>query len=166
LPRRLTHASQAKLHAIGAQLKVQLGQQDKALQSMEAGLALVPRMDTMPERAALLRSMAQLSGGAGSDKLQAAAEALQAQATSKSGAERARALAQLSLLNADAGLRGKASELAEAARASAGLSPADAVQVNTDLIVRGDMAAARVLHSVGLYAESEAVLQRLGNYLL
>ena len=110
--------------------------------------------------------MAQLSGGAGNDKLQAAAEALQAQATSKSGAERARALAQLSLLNADAGLRGKASELAEAARASAGLSPADAVQVNTDLIVRGDMAAARVLHSVGLYAESEAVLQRLGNYLL
>ncbi|MBP6406268.1 MAG: hypothetical protein LCH79_17915 [Proteobacteria bacterium] len=158
--------SQARLYAIGAQLKVQLGQQDKALQSMESGLAQVPRLEALAERAALLRSMAQLSGGAGNDKLQAAAEALQAQATSKSGAERARALAQLSLLNADAGLRGKASELAEAARASAGLSPADAVQVNTDLIVRGDMAAARVLHSVGLYAESEAVLQRLGNYLL
>ena len=31
---------------------------------------------------------------------------------------------------------------------------------------RGDMAAARVLHSVGLYAESETVLQRVGNYLL
>jgi hypothetical protein len=159
-------ASQAKLHAIGAQLKMQLGQQDKATQSMEAGLALVPRMDTMPERAALLRSMAQLSGGAGSDKLQAAAAALQAQALAKSGAERARTLTQLSLLNADAGLRGRASELAEAARTSTGLSAADAVQVNTDLIVRGDMAAARVLHSVGLYAESETVLQRVGNYLL
>lgn len=159
-------ASQAKLHAIGAQLKVQLGQQDKAVQSMETGLAQVPRLDSLPERAALLRAMAQLSGGAGSDKLQAVVAALQTQALAKSGAERARTLAQLSLLSADAGLRGKASELAEAARASTGLSPADAVLVNTDLIVRGDMAAARVLHSVGLYAESETVLQRVGNYLL
>ena len=159
-------ASQAKLHAIGAQLKLQLGQQDKAVQSMEAGLAQVPRLETLPERAALLRAMAQLSGGAGNDALQAAVSALQTLALAKSGAERARTLAQLSLLSADAGLRGKASELAEAARASTGLSPADAVLVNTDLIVRGDMAAARVLHSVGLYAESETVLQRVGNYLL
>jgi len=159
-------ASQARLYAIGAQIKLQLGQQDKALQSMEAGLAQVPRLESLPERAALLRSMAQLSGGAGSDKLQAAVAALQAQATAQSGSERARTLAQLSLLNADAGLRGRASELAEAARATPGLSAADAVRVNTDLIVRGDMAVARVLHSVGLYAESETVLQRVGNYLL
>jgi hypothetical protein len=159
-------ASQAKLHAIGAQLKMQLGQQDKAVQSMEAGLAQVPRMDTMPERAALLRTMAQLSGGAGSDKLQAVAAALQTQALAKNGAERARTLAQLSLMSVDAGQRGRASELADTARASPGLSAGDAVQVNADLIVRSDMAAARVLHGLGLYAESETVLQRVGNYLL
>ena len=159
-------ASQAKLHAIGAQLKLQLGQQDKAAQGMEAGLAQVGRVDTLSERAAVLRAMAQLSGGAGSDKLQAAAAALQAQATAKTGGERARTLAQLSLMSVDAGQRGKASELADAARASPGLSPGDAVQVNADLIVRSDMAAARVLHGLGLYAESETVLQRVGNYLL
>lgn len=159
-------ASQAKLHAIGAQLKLQLGQQDKAVQSMDAGLAQAARVETLSERAAVLRAMAQLSGGAGGDKLQAAAAALQAQAMAKTGAERARALAQLSLLNADAGQRGKASELADAARASPGLSAGDAVQVNADLIVRSDMAAARVLHGLGLYAESETVLQRVGNYLL
>ena len=158
--------SQARLYAIGAQIKLQLGQQDKALQTMEAGLAQVPRLERLAERAALLRVMAQLSGGAGNEQLQAAATALQAQAMAKGGAERAHTLAQLSLLSADAGLRGRASELADAARATPGLGGADATKVNTDLIVRGDMAAARVLHSVGLYAESETVLQRVGNYLL
>lgn len=159
-------ASQAKLHAIGAQLKLQLGQQDKALQGMEAGIAQAARVEPLSERAAVLRAMAQLSGGAGGDKLQAAAAALQAQATAKSGGERARTLAQLSLMSVDAGQRGKASELADAARASPGLGASDAVQVNADLIVRSDMAAARVLHGLGLYAESETVLQRVGNYLL
>jgi hypothetical protein len=159
-------ASQAKLHAIGAQLKLQLGQQDKAVQGMEAGLAQAGRVEPLSERAAVLRAMAQLSGGAGGDKLQAAAAALQAQATAKTGGERARTLAQLSLMSVDAGQRGRASELADAARASPGLTPGDAVQVNADLIVRSDMAAARVLHGLGLYAESETVLQRVGNYLL
>lgn len=159
-------ASQAKLHAIGAQLKLQLGQQDKAVQGMEAGLAQAGRVELLSERAALLRAMAQLSGGAGGDKLQAAAAALQAQATAKTGGERARTLAQLSLMSVDAGQRGRASELADAARASPGLGASDAVQVNADLIVRSDMAAARVLHGLGLYAESETVLQRVGNYLL
>jgi len=159
-------ASRAKLHAIGAQLKLLLGQQDKAVQSMESGLAQAAGVGALPEHAALLRAMAQLSGGAGSDKLQAAAAALQAQAMTRTGPDRARTLAQLSLLSADAGLRGRASELADAARASEGLSATEAVRVNTDLIVRGDMAAARVLHSVGLYAEAETVLQRVGNYVL
>lgn len=159
-------ASQAKLHAIGAQLKLQLGQQDKAVQGMEAGLAQAGRVEPLSERAAVLRAMAHLSGGAGGDKLQAAAAALQAQATAKTGGERARTLAQLSLMSVDAGQRGRASELADAARASPGLSAGDAVQVNADLIVRSDMAAARVLHGLGLYAESETVLQRVGNYLL
>ena len=159
-------ASQAKLHAIGAQLKLQLGQQDKAVQGMEAGLAQAGRVEPLSERAAVLRAMAHLSGGAGGDKLQAAAAALQAQATAKTGGERARTLAQLSLMSVDAGQRGRASELADAARASPGLTPGDAVQVNADLIVRSDMAAARVLHGLGLYAESETVLQRVGNYLL
>ncbi len=159
-------ASQARLHAIGAQLKLLLGQQDKAVQAMDAGLAQAARVEILSERAAVLRAMAQLSGGAGGDKLQAAVATLQAQAMAKTGAERARALAQLSLLNADAGQRGRASELADAARASPGLSAGDAVQVNADLIVRSDMAAARVLHGLGLYAESETVLQRVGNYLL
>ncbi len=159
-------ASQAKLYAIGAQLKLQLGQQDKAVQGMEAGLAQAGRVEPLSERAAVLRAMAQLSGGAGSDKLQAAAAALQTQATAKTGGERARTLTQLSLMSVDAGQRGRASELADAARASPGLGAGDAVQVNADLIVRSDMAAARVLHGLGLYAESETVLQRVGNYLL
>lgn len=159
-------ASQARLQAVSYQVKLLLGQQDKAAQAMDAALSLASSTPGLPERAATLRAIANLSGAATHDKLQAAAAALQTQAMAKSGTERARALVQLSLLSAEAGLRGRSGEQADAARASTGLSQSDAVLVNTDLIVRGDMAAARVLHSVGMYAEAETVLQRLGNYLL
>lgn len=159
-------ASQAKLQALNYQMKLLLGQQDKAAQAMDAALALAAGTPGLAERAAMLRSIAQLSGAATHDKLQAAATTVQTQALAKTGGERARALAQLSLMSAEAGLRGRAGELADAARATTGLTQAEAVQVNTDLIVRGDMANARVLHSVGMYAEAETVLLRLGNYLL
>ena len=159
-------ASQAKLQSLNYQMKLLQGQQDKATQALDAALALAAGAPGLPERAAMLRAIAHLSGAATHDKLQAAAAAVQTQAMAKTGAERARALVQLSLLYADAGLRGRSGELADAARATTGLGSADGVQVNTDLIVRGDMANARVLHSVGMYAEAETVLQRLGNYLL
>jgi hypothetical protein len=114
--------SQARLNAISYQMKLQLGQPDKAGQHMDAGVLLAARVDSLPDRAALLRSMTQLSVGVDQPKLRAAIEALQAQAAAKGGVDRARTLAQLSLLFAEAGLRGKASELADAARATPGLS--------------------------------------------
>lgn len=158
--------AQARLHALAYQMKLQLGQQDKAAQHMDAALALAAKVGGLPERAALLRDMARLAMAAAHDKLQAAAAQTQAQAMGKKGMERGRALVQLSLLNAEAGLRAKAGELADAARASQGLTREEGVLLGTDLIVRSDLASARVLHSVGLYAESETVLQRLGSYLL
>ena len=78
---------------------------------------------------------------------------------------RAQALAQLALLNADAGLRAKAGELSQLAQSTTGLAPADAAALQADLTARSDLASARVLHGVGLYAESEAILQRVAGFL-
>jgi len=159
-------ASQARLQAIDYQMKLQLGEQDKANAALDAALAQAGRIASLPERAAALRAMSSLSSGAANEKLRAAVAALETQAMARSGMERARTLATLSLLNADAGFRGRAEDLNQAARATTGLSPGDAALINADLIVRSDMAAAKVLHGIGLYAECEAVVQRLGNYLL
>ncbi|MBI2772264.1 MAG: hypothetical protein HYX47_21775 [Burkholderiales bacterium] len=167
LAKQLSDASsQARLAAIDYQVKQQLGQQDKSTQSMETALKQVAKAGGLAERAALLRAVGQLSGGAATEKMQAAATELGAQLASKTGTEKARGLAQLSLLYADAGLRGKSSEFSKMAQSSSGLSPADSASVNADLIVRSDLASARNLQSVGLYAECEAVLQRLAGYLL
>jgi hypothetical protein len=159
-------SAQARLYAIDYQAKLQLGQQEKANASLLAGLALADKLPPAPERAALLRTMAQLSGAITHERMAASIAALQAQSGQKSGMARAQTLAQLALMHADAGLRVKAAELAAAARSTPGLSPAETTVLNADLIVRTEMAAAKVLHGVGMYAESEAVLRKVGGYLL
>ena len=79
--------------------------------------------------------------------------------------EKAQALTHLSLLYATAGLPAKASQFSQMAQNTAGISAAEATLVNTDLIVRTDLATARVLQSLGRYAEAEALLQKVGGYL-
>ena len=96
----------------------------------------------------------------------AAVDALQGQLQSRSGFDSAQGLLQLSLLHAEAGFRSKSAEVAEAARRVQGLSPAEALRLHTDLVVRSDLVAARVLHGVGLFGEAEALVQKLGAYLL
>ena len=51
------------------------------------------------------------------------------------------------------------------AQATAGLSPAENTAISTELIVRSDLALARVLQGLGRYAEAESMLQRVGGYL-
>ena len=92
--------------------------------------------------------------------------ALETQALQKGGVERARVLTQLSLLSTETGSRAKAADLSQKARGATGLSAEDSVMVSTDLLVRGDLATAKLLHGLGLYAESESVLRELAGYLL
>ncbi len=159
-------AALMRLHAINYQIRQQAGQGDKAGQSLDAALALANKAGNLPERAAQLRAVARLSGAGASPRMQAALAATQAQAAGKSGVERAQALVALAVLNAEAGLRAKAAELTQLAKATTGLSAVDIAAVNADLAVRTDMADARVLHAVGMYAETEAALQRVASTLL
>ncbi len=158
--------SQVRLYAIDHQIKQQMGQADKARQSLDAALAEVGKNPNLFERAAWLRSVAQLSDNAADEQLQALATSLQTQLEAQSGADKARALTQLALLYAAGGLPSKAEHSRRLAQSTAALSPADSVAINTDLIVRSDLAMAKLLQGLGRYAEAESLLRRVGGYLL
>ena len=157
--------SRARLLAMTYQLQAVNGDSGAA-KNLDAALSLANSAPTLPERAALLRSITNDAAMAGSEPIGKAIDALQAQAQSRPGLERAQALTELSLLQVESGFRHRGAELAQAARETPGLSPNDAVRVNTELVVRSDLTAARMLQGAGMYAEAESLLQRLGGYLL
>jgi hypothetical protein len=158
--------AQTRLYAVDYQAKLQTGQTDKATKSLESALGLAGKNSNLQERAIWLRSIAQLSADASThEQFEAMATALQNQLNAKTGMDKARGLTDLTLLYTAAGLPGKASQLRSLAQATAGLSATDSVTINTDLLVRGDMATAKTLHGLGRYAEAEVVLQRVSGYL-
>ena len=140
-------------------------QQHALARSLDAALARAAAEPNLAQRAALLRAIAAAAGSV-SDKLGAAVEALQGQLQARAGMESAQGLLELSLLHAESGFRAKAAEVADAARRVQGLAPAEALRLHTDLVVRSDLVSARVLHGVGLFAEAETLVQKLGAYLL
>jgi hypothetical protein len=159
-------SSVARLLAINYQAQNSLGQSAKAQQTLAEAAAAANSINSPLERARVLRAVAQLSRAPIDDKLQSAIAALANQLEPRVGLEKAQALTQLSLLFSDAGLREKSSPLNQQVQTTAGLSPQDRAAVNADLLARSEMSQAKVLHQSGSYAESEALLQRLGSYLL
>ena len=157
--------AQSRLYAVDHQAKLQTGQIDKAAKSLESALALAGKNSNLPERAIWLRSIAQLSDASTQEQFEAMITSLQNQLNAKSGIEKARGLTELSLLYTAAGLPGKSAQLRSFAQATQGLSAAESIAINTDLIVRSDMAMAKMQHGLGRYIEAEAVLQRIGGYL-
>lgn len=159
-------SSMARLNAVGFKMNQLIGQSDKAQQNMQVAVTLAAKQGKLPEQATWLRSIAQLSGVPEHEKIQAAITALQAQAAGKSGMEKAQTMATLMLLYADAGSRGKVSQFIQLAQSTSGLSAADTVSINSDLLVRGDLSLAKALHGFGMYPDTEVLLQRVGGYLL
>ena len=159
-------SSTARLNAVGFKMNQLIGQSDKAQQNMQVAVTLAAKQGKLPEQATWLRSIAQLSGVPDHEKIQAAITALQAQAAGKSGMEKAQTMATLALLYADAGSRGKVSQFIQLAQSTSGLSAADTVSINSDLLVRGDLSLAKALHGFGMYPDTEVLLQRVGGYLL
>jgi len=157
--------AQTRLYAVDHQIQLQLGQNDKARQRLDAALAQAGKNGNLAERAAWLRSIAQLADAAAQEQMDATTASLQSQLESKSGMEKAQALTQLALLYANGGLPARAEQYRKMAQATPGLSPAESTAVATDLIVRSDLAMARVLQGLGRYAEAESLLQRVSGYL-
>ena len=160
-----TASARARLYAIDFRIRQQLGQADRSAQSLEMALSTGGLDASLPARAAMLRAIAHLSGAAALEPVQTAVNAFLVQLESQTGMVKAQALTQLALLQADAGLRAKADQYARMARDTPGVSASDAVTLNADLIVRGELAAARLLHGQGRYAESEVLLKGLADYM-
>lgn len=157
--------TQARLLALDHQARQLMGQHEKASKSLESALALAGKNSNLLERAVWLRSIARLSDAGTNEQFEAAANSLQDQLNARPGMEKAQGLTELSLLYTEAGLPGKSAKLRRQAQETSGLNASDSAAVNTDLIVRGDIATAKMLHGQGRYAEAEVVLQRLGGYL-
>ena len=157
--------AQARLYAIDYQVKQKTGQNDKAAKSLESSLELAARVGNLVERAIWLRSIAQLSDAGTHEQFETATNTLQNQVSVKIGLEKAQVLTELSMLYIESGLPGKAAILRGQAQAMTGLSAPDVAGINVDLIARGDMATAKMLHGLGQYGEAEAMLQRVGSYL-
>ena len=157
--------AQFMLYAIDYQAKQQTGQIEKAAKSLQSALTMAAKNGNLTERAVWLRGLARLSDASLQEPFEAVTSSLQAQLIAKSGTEKARGLTELSLLYTAAGLPGRSAQLRSLAQATNGLSAADSQALTIDLVVRNDMAMAKMLHGLGRYAESEVVLQRVGGYL-
>ena len=158
-------SSAARLQAINYQVQNTLGQPAKAQHNLAGAITVANAIGSPLERASVLRAITQLSRAPIDAKLQSTIDALVNQLEPRVGLEKAQALAQLSLLFSDAGLREKSTPLNQQVQAAAGLNPQEKAAVSADLLARGDMSQAKVLHQAGLYAESEMLLQRLSSYL-
>lgn len=158
--------SGARLRALEHQARLLVGQPDKAAAALTTALGQVGKEARVADRATLLRSLAHLGGGATDERMAAAIEQVKAAAQAAAPAERAVALMHLALLHAEAGLRGRAGEYTQLALATPGLGKAEAGDLHAELLLRGDLATAQSLHQVGLYAEAESALRRLGALVL
>jgi hypothetical protein len=159
-------SSMARLNAVGFKMNQLIGQSEKAQQNMQVAVTLAAKQGKLPDQATWLRNIAQLSGVPDHEKIQAAITTLQAQAAGKSGMDKAQTLATLALLYADAGSRSKVSQFIQLTQSTSGLSAADTVSINSDLLVLGDLSLAKALHGFGMYPDTEVLLQRVGGYLL
>lgn len=159
--------SAARLQGIEYRARVVMGLTDKLDAAIEAGLMWVSKAGTVSAQARALRGLVEATDHAPLPKIQDAIGRVQAQADAAKGADKAHALAELSLLMADMGQREKAVRLRDQANdAAKGLPPAEAASLAAELLVRGDLALARARHAESAYADAESLLQRVAGYLL
>lgn len=155
----------ALLNASAHKASIHLGQASRAIDSLELAIALAGKIAGPVERATVLRQVAQSIGSATPRSLQAAVASLRNQVSAAPSQANATALVQLALLYADFGLLEKSEEIATEARSIKGLAAVAALQVQSDLLVRGGMAEAKMLHRDAQYAAAEAAMERVGGYL-
>lgn len=155
-----------QLMAIAAQAQQVLGQAAKSQQLLESALGQLEKDSSITRRAATLRSVARLANGIGSDQVLAAAERLASATEQKPQTEKAEALVQLALLYADAGQSDQFAQAAKRATAVTGLTPVESGAIYSQLIVGGELAAARVLYRAQSLHEMDERLRKVAALLL
>ena len=155
-----------QLMAIAAHAQQVLGQHDKSRQLLESALGQLEKDGSITRRAATLRAVARLADGIGSDQVLAATERLASATEKKPQTEKAEALVQLALLYADAGQSDQFAQAAKRATAVTGLTPVESGAIYSQLIVGGELAAARVLYRAQSLHEMDERLRKVAALLL
>jgi len=158
--------SRARLTALDARIQDQLGDRERARAQVDAALALVAKFEDVAEQIASLRALLRYLPASARPRIQALAAAMPARVDALDGRGKAQTGLQLSLLQADLGNLPAAQQLAQAARAVAGLSVEEKTAVAAEALMQREFATARALHAAGQYPETEAVLRRVAGYLL
>jgi hypothetical protein len=157
--------AQIKLNALYFRLQQVLGNGDKASQSLSLALTLAKKYPNFTDRAASLRSIAQLSGNTSLEQVQSAVNSLVTQIEPTVGPDKAQAMVQLAILQAEVGMQEQSERLSQRAESAVGLTAMELLEIKSDLIVRTDLALAKSWHKSGSYAKSEVLMQRIGDYL-
>ena len=156
----------AQLQGLEFKARYVMGQSDESEAALDAGLSWVAKGGSLPEQARALRGLAATSDGASNPKIQEAYKRLQAQAQNAQGADRARALSELALMQADSGNREQFVRQRDMAKETPGFGGTEAATLTAEMYVRGDLAVARARHAEGAYGDAESLLQQLAGYLL
>ncbi len=156
----------AKLQGLDFRARYVMGQGDESAAALDAGLAWVTKGGSLLEQARALRGLAASSDNAANPKIQETYTRLQAQAQNAQGADRARALAELALMQADSGNRERFVRQRDLAKETPGFGGTEAATLTAEMYVRGDLAVARARHAEGAYGDAESLLLQLAGYLL
>jgi uncharacterized protein YdaU (DUF1376 family) len=159
-------ATRARLHVLKYSIQKGMGNQKNAEQSLLAAMAMTGHVTDVVKRATLMRTLAQLAGSASLVPMQEALASLRSVMDAKTTLHTEQAFGQISLMYADFGLKSQADEYRRLAVSVKSVTPLESGALQADLMVRGDMALAKLLQAGGRYADSEGVLQRISTYFL
>lgn len=158
-------ATQIGLRAQAYAARQALGQADLAERHLTEALRLSTGLPSLALRASSLRTLGASAGSGASASVLAALTTLAAQLDPAVGQDKAMALTQLALLQADRGDQVQSDRFTQRAESAKGLSEAELFDIKSLLLVQRSLASASALHRAQAFAQSEAVLQRVGNYL-
>jgi hypothetical protein len=156
----------ARMHAANSLAKGMLGMVPKADASLTSTLTAIDKEASVAKASEALQILTWDYDLAYNDRVLALAAQLALRAETKSGLEKAEALAELAILFANANQSEKLEAFAKRALEVEGVDSSARHVIKARLLVRSELAASRNLQRSKLFAESEARIKRVAGLLL
>ncbi|MEK8030457.1 hypothetical protein AACH06_06425 [Ideonella sp. DXS29W] len=154
------------LQALRARAQELMGQPAKAEKLLAEALKVWQQRGTPARQAEELRALASRTGGIGQPILLQVTAQLATAADALHGADRARALTQLALMQAEAGEAERFEALKAMLRQSPEAARPEQAALTAQLLVSGELSAARAEQRSGAFGLAEARVRKVAAYLL
>jgi hypothetical protein len=155
-----------QLQALRARAQTLIGRPAKADELLTGVLKSWNRMGALARQAEELRALAVRTDGMGAPELFQAAVQLATAAESQRGSERDRTLTTLALMQADAGDMERFDAMRAMLRQNPAAASAESSMLTAQLLVGGELAAARADQRAGAFGQAEARVRKVAAYLL